>query len=137
MKQKLKNITGSRQKQRLTLRLEKRVLFTQKKLFTDLPLSVQSVKSASDALDADFGLHHPALAETVKGAVTYDDVVQHLDPHQFARLAEPARDFQILRARRRISGRMVVQKDHRRGRFAHRHVEHLARVHDALTSCTI
>src|SRR5205823_3809106 len=44
-------------------------------------------------------------------AVPEDDVVEHLDPDQIARLAEPPREGEVFRRRRGISTRMVVDED--------------------------
>jgi hypothetical protein len=59
-------------------------------------------------------------------------MVQHLDPHELACLAQAAGDGDVLTAGGRIAGGVVVDQDQRGGGFLDGRAEYLAGVDDAL-----
>src|ERR1019366_2568589 len=71
---------------------------------------------------------HAAFGEREVPAPPDHDVVGHGDVQQTARGHELRRDRTVGRAGRRISARMVVHQDDRRGALGDRLAEHLARM---------
>ena len=68
------------------------------------------------------------LGDRAKALTADDDVIEDRDADERADLAQPAREIEILLARRGIARRMVVHDDGGGGGHAHERPEHLARM---------
>src|SRR5688572_3532266 len=85
----------------------------------------------SPAANRALRTEQPPLLEARIAVARDDDVVEKIDPEDSPRFEEAPRDGQVLLARSRVAGRVVVrQHDARRGHGDRRKVD-LARVHDA------
>ena len=69
--------------------------------------------------------------EAVVPHVRQDDVIDHVDSHQDPGRRQPARQLDVVLARLRISGRVIVKQHERRRAGGRRRAEHLARMDDA------
>jgi len=83
-----------------------------------------------------FFLHHPLGGETDKFSVADNNVIEDPDAHQIARLPEAAGDLDILPARCRISGGVIMDEDDGGSRFMDGGAEHFAGMDDALVEGT-
>ena len=75
-------------------------------------------------------LEKTCFFERAKSAVRDDDVIQHLDAQDFPGLEQAAGQFNVVLARRRISGRVAMGQDDTGRAHEDGHSKDLARVND-------
>ena len=77
----------------------------------------------------------PGLSKRVVASVGDDDVVDHLNSEEPSSLGEPSRHGSVLRARRRIAARMVVDQNEGTRRASDRFSKNLPWMHKARREC--